>query len=590
MCGINGIVRTGSEAISHDELLRTRDYMSLRGPDACGAWFSASGEIGLGHRRLAIIDLSPAGEQPMSRENGRYQIVFNGEIYNYRELRAELERAGVQFQSHSDTEVILALYAREGVTMLKRLRGMFALGVWDEAEHRLLLARDPYGIKPLYYSAEDGCLRFASQVKALEAGGRISREPDAAGVVGFLMWGSVPEPFTIRQAVKAVPAGHYLLVEQGQLKAAQAYDQFTQPERATQPVDEAVSDSVRAHLIADVPVAVFLSSGLDSSLITALACRYLPRPPITLTVRFRRLIDTPYDEGPLAAEVARTLGTQHVEQTVSRQNFPGLWPRVIEAMDQPSIDGFNTYVVSQIAHDAGVKVVLSGLGGDELLGGYSSFREVPRWRALAAYGRRVPALSAVWPRLAGRGRPNQPKLRGFLRYGGTLPGAYFLRRGLYLPEELPTLIDPDLAAAGLAAYNPLTNGSDLLNTYSQTADQTDWERVHIMESAQYMRNQLLRDADWASMAHSLELRVPLVDAWLRAHLAAQHFEPVRSQSKAAMVRQIAPDLPAALWTRPKSGFFMPVMDWLDEEGPATEAPRWGRDSRRLARRVLAQFI
>ena len=272
MCGINGILRLKDdvEQVSRGELLRTRDYLASRGPDGFGEWISNTGEIGLGHRRLAIIDLSPAGAQPMRWDDDRYQIVFNGEIYNYRKLRQELEQEGVLFRSRSDTEVIPALYAREGPAMLARLRGMYALALWDEREHRLFLARDPYGIKPLYYTIEDGYLRFASQVKALEASGSTSREVDPAGAVGFLLWGSVPEPRTIRRAICALPAGHYLIAEGGRVgepHSHHCFGYFSGPKQPT--LAAALEDTVRAHLVADVPVALFLSAGLDSSLLAA---------------------------------------------------------------------------------------------------------------------------------------------------------------------------------------------------------------------------------------------------------------------------------------------------------------------------------
>src|SRR5829696_9099392 len=219
MCGINGIVRLAETAppIDSGELVRTRDAMTARGPDGAGAWVSPCGRAALASRRLAILDLSPAGAQPMASADGRFHIVLNGEIYNFRELRQELERTGERFRSRSDTEVVLALYAREGTAMLARLRGMFGLAIWDDAAKTLLLARDPLGIKPLYYSAHGETLRFASQVKALEKGGAIPLNVDPAGLAGFLLWGSVPEPLTIRSAVRALPAGSYLIIKDGRI-------------------------------------------------------------------------------------------------------------------------------------------------------------------------------------------------------------------------------------------------------------------------------------------------------------------------------------------------------------------------------------
>jgi asparagine synthase (glutamine-hydrolysing) len=653
MCGINGIFSYGAAAppIDREELLRTREAMTSRGPDAAGTWVSADGRAGLASRRLAILDLSPTGSQPMAGDGGRVQLVINGEIYNFRQLRAELEAAGCRFRGSGDTEVVLALYLRHGEAMLSRLRGMFALAVWDERPgrpRRLLLARDVMGIKPLYYSpgstgstdsaatAGGGQLRFASQVKALEAGGAISRAVDPAGLAGFLLWGSVPEPWTLRRAVRALPAGHLLVVEDGRaaeprpfatLAGARAEEPAAPPTAADAAVppapltpEAAIEASVVAHLVSDVPVAVFLSAGLDSGLIAALARRHLPDPPATFTLGFDVLAGTPRDELPLAAEVAHRLGTRHVERRMTREDFARLWPAALAAMDQPSIDGFNTFAVSRAAHEAGLKVVLSGLGGDELFGSYPSFADVPRGARAARWGRRLPGLAAAWPALAAHLAPAHPKLAGLLRHGMTLPGSYFLRRALFLPEELPALMGTAEAAEGLAAYDPIADAGKLLggaplsplsplsplaagsagraahgagpagNGRRPPAAAGDaWLAVQLMESSQYMRNQLLRDSDWASMASSVELRVPLVDASLHRCLAAGGFQPARRLGKGALVRRLAPELPEALWRHPKTGFYVPVLEWLrpGELGPAGRG--LGSRSRALARCVLAEF-
>lgn len=588
MCGINGIVRLNNRAepLSIHALRCTRDYMAKRGPDSFGEWVSPDGRIGLGHRRLAIIDLSDAGNQPMSWQDGRYRLIFNGEIYNYAALRHELLMQGVTFHSHSDTEVLLAMYARDGVDMLPRLRGMFTFAIWDEQEKTLLLARDPYGIKPLYYNISGGCLRFASQVKALLADPAVPQEIDPVGLVGFLLWGSVPEPHTIQRAIKALPAGHYLKISpETSPVEPRAYHHFGQlkPEA---PVDlrTALEQTVEAHLVSDVPVAIFLSAGLDSALLAALAARLQAEPPTTITLTFDGLVGTPGDEGPLAAKIAARLGTHHVERHIRRADFVDLWPEALQSMDQPSVDGFNTFVISRIAHELGFKVVLSGLGGDELFGGYPSFRDVPKWTRFAGLMHNAPFAAEVWESLSPFRQ--RPKLRGMARYGHTTAGAFFLRRGLYLPDELPAIIGPDLAREGLAAYDPIAdvaakavngNGSDV------------WKQIHLMESTQYMRNQLLRDSDWASMAHSLELRVPLVDAFLREQVAALNFEPARKFGKAAAVRAAAPELPEEIWDRPKSGFNIPVMDWLRPPGQEAGAQKQGLNSRQLALRVLETF-
>ena len=596
MCGINGILRLddSSPAIDLDELRRTSRAMHTRGPDGNGEWLSSDGRIALAHRRLAIIDLSPAGAQPMATSDGRFRIVYNGEIYNFRELRAELERGGVRFHSNSDTEVLLQLISRHGPSALTRLRGMFAFALWDEAENELLLARDPFGIKPLYYSAQDGTVRFASQVKALEAGRGARGAVDPAGLVGFLLWGSVPEPLTIRAGIKALPAGSFLVVRNGRVEepiSHRCLGSDTKSNTSLSDPTASIEDSVRAHLTSDVPVAVFLSAGLDSTMIAALACRHLPEPPITFTLRFEELRGTPEDEGPLAAEVAKGLGTRHTERLVTRSEFVAMWPDAIRAMDQPSIDGFNTFIVARAAHEAGLKVVLSGLGGDELFGSYPSFRDVPRLARAAGVISHIPGGARLAARFAAAVRPGSPKLPAAFTLGDSLAGAYFLRRALFLPAEIPALVGDDLAAEGLTRHDPIGYTGQLLDAVGagERSPACDgWVATHLLETSCYMRNQLLRDTDWASMAHSLEVRVPFVDCRLHEAVVAAGFEPARSEGKGAVVRRVAPELPTALFERRKSGFFIPAATWMAPDGGATPSPR-GLASRRLAVRVLQEF-
>ncbi len=591
MCGINGALRlrTGSPALDREEVLRTREHQHSRGPDGAGLWIADDGRVALANNRLAILDLSDAGSQPMASADGRYRITFNGEIYNFRALRAGLEAQGVRFRSDGDTEVLLALYARDGLAMLPQLRGMFAFALWDDETKTLLLARDPFGIKPLYYSTAGGVLRFASQVKSLMAGGALSAEVDLAAVAGFLLWGSVPGPLTVRQDVRQLPAGHYLLVEDGRVGESRAYPMSPSADDTlwTTPLSlaDALADSVAAHLVADVPVAVFLSAGLDSALVAALARRH-HRDLTTLTVRFRTLRDTPADEGPIAAQVAAALGTRHQELELGGDDLRDMWPAALAAMDQPSIDGFNTFVISRAAREAGFKVVLSGLGGDELFGGYPSFRDVPKVMRAARLARAVPGMAALWPRLMAESR--RPKSVGLLHYGKTLPGAYLLRRGLFLPEELPGLLGEEAAVEALRRYDPLADGAAALAEPiagpPEALAANPWLAVHQLETARYLRNQLLRDSDWASMAWSVELRVPLVDRTLHRHALRVGFAPAREEGKAAAVRDAAPELPSWLLARKKTGFYVPLAEALADD--ATALSHGGR-SRRIALKVLA---
>jgi asparagine synthase (glutamine-hydrolysing) len=606
MCGIAGIYssRAGAPPPDRDELGRILAGLASRGPDGEGIWSSTDNRILLGHRRLAIIDLSLAGSQPMTDRSRRFTVVFNGEIYNYRELRDSLLADGAELESTSDTEVILELWRRKGVEALAELSGMYALAIWDAERRELVLARDPYGIKPLYYSVVDGVVRFASQVRALEAGGALSREVDPAAVAGFLSWGSVPEPLTLRRAIRALPAGHWCRFQTSGESRCELVPRISvgrECERTSEvfgggAAAAALQASVTRHLVADVPIGLFLSAGLDSALIAALAVRAAAAPPTAMTLTWREAAGTLADEAPLARATARALGLRHIVQEIRAEEIRADLPRILAAMDQPSIDGFNTWLIARLARDNGLKVALSGLGGDEIFGGYSSFRDVPRWHRRTRRLAGLPGLAAVWPHAARRLAPHQPKLAGVLRYAGSLAGAYVLRRALFLPDE----VDDMMAAAGLAEkpagrrsyYAPLDAwerlGEATLGEPSHLLGDP-WRAVHCLESSIYLRHQLLRDADWAGMAHGLEIRTPLVDARLRALLERANFEPAKSRGKAALVRSIAPELPAALFTRPKTGFQLPIADWLENDPTRRRASRVGAQSRRLALLVLEAF-
>lgn len=581
MCGIAGMVRLerGAPAPRPEELGRISAALARRGPDGEGEWRSPSGAAALAHRRLAILDPSPAGAQPMVSRDGRHAIVFNGEIYDFRRHRAGLEGEGFELATASDTEVLLHLVARRGPAVLSSLRGMYAFALWDERAGELVLARDPYGIRPLYYSIGGGWLRFASQVRALEAGGAIPDEIDREAVAGFLCWGAVPEPRTIRRAVRSLPAGHVLRASvEGGVRIEPT--PFRRAVEASADFGAAVVDSVRDHLVSDVPVAVFLSAGLDSSLIAAVARRELAEPPTALTLAIAETRGTPADEVPLACATAARLGLPHVVREVGADDVRALLPEILAAMDQPSIDGFNTFLIARLAKESGFKVALSGLGGDELLGGYPSFRDVPLWHRRARALGRLPGLAALWPSLARLAAPSKPKLAGLLEHGRSIAGAYFLRRGLHLPREL-----------GANGYDPVLDaweamGESILGAVSGLLEDP-WHAVHRLESNVYLRRQLLRDADWAGLGQGVEIRVPFVDARLRLTAEAAGFAPARAGGKAALVRAVAPELPAALFERRKTGFHLPVADWLE---PAAGGSRpVGDQSRRLAIRVLESF-
>ena len=574
VCGLNGIFAYHPAADPPDEkeLLATRDAMSARGPDGFGAWWSADLRCALGHRRLSILDLSERAAQPMVGERG-LTVVFNGEIYNYPELRAELEANGVRCRTSSDTEILLHLYAECGPEMVHRLRGMFAFAIWDDWRKGIFLARDPYGIKPLYTCNDGWTFRFASQVKALLAGGKVSRDPEPAGVVGFHLFGSVPEPFTLYADIRALPAGHFQWVDKfgpsepkpfANLASVLSHGaQQTLSSREITPlIRKSILDSVRAHLLADVEVGIFLSAGVDSGALLGVM-RDATRSEIrAITLAFDEFRGGPEDEEPIAAQIAERYGAHHVVRRVNEHEFARDLPAILEAMDQPSIDGVNSWFVAKAAKEAGLKVALSGLGGDELLGGYPSFVDLPRWR------RRVRLLAAI----PGSGRiarsiiklvapdlvRKKPKVVGMLDYGRTWAGAYLLRRALFLPSELHRLLDHDIVEAGLHRLKPLR----LLASHIAPDPGTDTGRVCALESTHYLRNQLLRDADWAGMAHGVEVRTPFVDFRLLEGLAPATTRLSPGEGKAALGLAPLQPLPDEVVKRRKTGFEVPTGVWM----------------------------
>ena len=558
MCGITALFAYRSGAIERDELDAITARMIPRGPDAGGTWVSPGARVALGSRRLAVIDLSDEGTQPMWDVARELAIVFNGEIYNHAELRASLERGGARFHSHTDTEVLLALYRRDGARMTGLLRGMFAFAIWDTRSRRMFVARDPYGIKPLYLADDGSTIRIASEVKALLAGGRVSAALDPAGAAGFFLTGSVPEPFTIRRDVRAIePGTSFFIDEERGITGAQRFFSIAEVFRDADDdalvdpavfVRERVEESVAHHLVSDVPVGVFLSAGIDSSAIAQIAARRTPLHTFTLSF-------TEFSEAPLAERFARELGTTQTTRVVGRDEFLSDLPRIFERMDQPTIDGVNTWFISKAVHEAGIKVALSGVGGDELLGGYPSFKNIPRMV-------RFPRIAGLAGKLL-----RHPKARLIAEHGRTYAGAYLLQRGLFLPGELPVILGDELAREGLARLQPLAN---IERTLAPDPG-TPFGRVAAMEAALYMRNQLLRDADWASMAHSVEVRTPLVDAYLLRQLVPML---IRQRDKSAL----AANLPDYLRNRKKTGFFVPMQAWMDlaPDGTSTRMRSWAR--------------
>jgi asparagine synthase (glutamine-hydrolysing) len=568
VCGIAGAFEFyyDQNAIDVAVVQRVNDLQQRRGPDGAGLWISDDNRVVLAHRRLAIIDTGEGGAQPMADTTGRWFITFNGEIYNYAALKSELECLGYVFRTHSDTEVLINAIAQWGEAALLKLRGMFAFALWDSREHELWLARDPYGIKPLYVAEIGGTIWFASQARALANCAPVNTKRDAAALSGYYLWGVVPEPFTWWEGIKMLPAGHLQRIKLGRpLLPAVAYarveESYVRHAPAPLPAGKLrtlLLDSVQHHFVADVPVGVFLSAGVDSSVIAALASELGMRLQ-TVTLAFDEYAGTGHDEAPLAEATAKLLKSDHATVRISRGEFEQILDDFFSCMDQPTIDGLNTYLVSRAAASQGLKVALSGLGGDELFGGYPSFRQIPK---ILKWGQRFPV-----PRLLGRmietlvrtvGIPGvTPKVAGVLSHSRSMEDAYLLRRGLRLQGEVDALLDESWLKEGLERLGPIEKIS---RTLAPLRAASSHSQIAALESCWYMRNQLLRDTDWSSMAHGLEVRVPFVDAILLEQLAPAiaSAAPPGKRDLADCARALPPEMLA----RPKTGFTTPVQAWI----------------------------
>ena len=576
MCGINGIFAYADQAPTVDilELERTRDAMLARGPDGFGTWHSKDGRIGLGHRRLAIIELSELGAQPMHTSDGQLSITFNGEIYNHNELRKQLETKGFVFRSHSDTEVLLNLYRDCGTEMVKQLRGMFAFAIWDNSNKKLIIARDPYGIKPVYYSNGSGIFRFASQVKALLASNKIDDSINPAGLVSFLLWGSVSEPFTFYENIQILPAGHILETDASGKQIIHQYwninnvindacglaEQIS-PDKAIELSTLAIRDSVKAHMISDVPIGTFLSAGLDSASITGMAQELLDQPITSLTLAFDEFKGRSLDEVPIACDIAKALGVQHQIITAHMEDVEKELSVFCESMDQPTIDGLNTWFISKAAKTAGMKVVLSGLGGDEMLGGYATFQHIPSIVNNPIFYKKLPFLDKLYFKVHSFFASNtgylDPNKSDYLNMSKSINTAYQLEKGLFMPWELEHIIDKEILKEGLDRLKQTISFESINDIDS------DFGKIVALESKKYMRNQLLRDTDWIGMAHSLEIRVPLVDHILLSSVVGLSAVGKIGSKKDILPRTQSIPFSDLIVNRPKTGFTIPIWRWLN---------------------------
>jgi asparagine synthase (glutamine-hydrolysing) len=582
MCGISGIIGRLDER-NRAALERMNGAMVHRGPDASGTWDSAPDARGWGallaHRRLSILDLSPAGAQPMTDPVTGHVVVFNGEIYNFADLRRRLAAEGQAFNSSGDTAVMLRALGLHGPGAVSWLRGMFAFACWDPTRRRLLLARDPLGIKPLYVArASDPdagwSVAFASELRALLASNLLGTPRVDPQAVASCVWnGFVVGPGTAVRGVELLMPGR-LIEFDGSGKQVRDEDFWSIPECAPDPtMDEdhlasVLEEGLRLHLASDVPLAVFLSGGVDSSVMANLAQRAAQSPIHTFTLAFE---EQELNEGPIARRIAAAIGTQHHEVVLTEQHFVDNLDAALDSLDQPTFDGLNSYYMSQAIRASGFTVALSGTGGDELFGGYTSFRDLPvlqHWSRRTAW---VPgSLDVAAARLASRllcppGKTVPPqtrwaKLPEMVRRSDDLLALYQLAYALFLPEFQRELLAPDFADALADGLPPAMRQ----RISAETRARTPLSAISVMEQRLFLGERLLRDNDVASMAASLEQRVPLVDQVLFEsvdRLPDQvRYQPLRHKT---MLRRIGlRGLDPALFERPKSGFVLPLDRWI----------------------------
>jgi asparagine synthase (glutamine-hydrolysing) len=570
MCGIAGLIAPQLMPADRETVVRRMIARQRhRGPDDLGLVSQANATLGM--CRLAIID--PAhGHQPMSSPDGRHHLVFNGAIYNFRALQSELTAHGWVFRTNCDTEVLLAMLVRHGVAALPRLRGMFAFAWWDAQERRLIAARDQFGIKPFYYARRpEGGLLFASELNALIASGLIDREIDPASAGEFLAWFSVPAPRTIYRGIDNLTPGHLLTADNtGRMRT----DRWWNPPAAqtsrvaasgdfTCELRHQLEDTIRAHRVADVPVGAFLSGGLDSTAIAALMTRTGATKLKTFTIVFE---EAAYSERDQARLAARAIGAEHHEELLTGRRVADDLPKLLGHFDSPTGDGINTFYASQAAREGGVKVVLSGLGGDELFGGYPSFRDLPRLQKLLPLWRGLP--TGLRHQIIGllRNRPSAraAKLADFLAHARDLHELAALQRRVLPEARRLSLLTPEARAAAkrLGPFHPMLD--DFIHDLAG-ADAA--QIISAWEMRTYMADVLLRDSDVFGMANSIELRVPFIDHvlldWLWPQPAA---EKIREPGgKAALADATADLVPAVIRHRRKQGFTLPFARWMHAE-------------------------
>ena len=551
MCRIAGIISTPSNFNETIEKVSTMcKTLQHGGPDDEGIFGDEQTGLVFGHRRLSIIDLSRNGHQPMADIDQRVWITFNGEIYNYPELKEQLLAIGGIFVTNTDTEVIIQGYVHWGIAAFSKLRGIFAFALYDKAKSLTYLVRDSSGIKPLYYHIKNGQLSFASEVKALKAAG-ISSEPAPDWQIRFLAYGHLPEPYTTLNDVYSLPKGEFLCWNHKKstydihsYHVVYQNNLISDPEQAKLHIQKTFEQAVKRQLLSDAPIGVFLSGGVDSSLITLLANQFKHSQLKTISIYFN---EKAYDESMYQKLVLKEIEGEKYAHLVQQKDFEEFLPQIISAMDMPTTDGINTWCISKFAHEDGLKAVLSGIGADELFGGYPSFNRIHYIKKF----RKVPPYLF---KAANLFTSDRFKKIAFLSYNHPVADYLFLR-GLYSPADIAQILDVDITQVEDVLF------ANRQLPYLQNYDQTDaaW-----FENNLYMQNQLLRDTDVMGMSHGLEVRVPFLDEDFK-RLAENIAPGIRfdnQRPKKLLIDSFADILPKPIWDRAKMGFTFPFQEWM----------------------------
>ena len=565
MCGF--IVSIGFD-FKKDDFKDALEHLARRGPDSEDIWFDK--DIFLGSRRLAIFDLNTRSNQPMISLCNRYIIVFNGSIYNYKELRNYLIKKNIKLKTESDTEVLLELYALEGARMLNKLKGMFAFVIWDKKNKELFAARDPYGIKPLYIGLNADGVILASQVKTIISTKFIDQEEDLYSLFSFYNFGFVIEPRTWFKNIKSLKPGSFIKVKNANYIIEKNWynfnenwinadkSKFEKRKNLKNKIIKSINNSVDRHLISDVPIGIFLSSGIDSSLLAGIISQKTKKKIKAITISFEEYENLEYDEVSKAKKIARKFGLEHHIFKVTKEEFKNDFPYIIKAMDQPTIDGINVWYASKAANKLNLKVVISGLGGDELFFGYNHFKTIPLLFKLNNYIKKIPIL--------------------FQLYNLTLKLISKIKSDIRINTitSSKSILDLFILKRTVIPLSEIIKHKTILKKISKEFYEKTFNRkenytfrnkkiyLSNLESIYYLRNQLLRDSDWASMYHGVELRTPLVDVTLLEDLSELMFKYSKYSDKKIIKSSFSNILSRELNSKKKIGFQTPVKEWIKD--------------------------